>query len=220
MKKKILPIAIALAVTALFILPGLAFGSGGGGGNGTPSPPPTNPPCDSDGHNNQPPPYGGPNQNSGSCDHGTGNATGGSTGNACPPSSHNPGGDPNCGHGSTSTGSTSTGSTSTGSTSTGSTSTGSTSTTTTTGGAPLNECHWDVTLGGMTVIPGSDIPGALGLHVDLPPDAAGHTTGSLVHACVGVGSVVNPTPTPCPTGTAPIEAQTDQASYVLLCVLL
>jgi hypothetical protein len=226
MKKKIFPIAVALAVTALFILPGLAFGSGGGGGNGTPSPPPTNPPCDSDGHNNQPPPYGGPNPNSGSCDNGTGTATGGSTGgstgNACPPTSQNPGGDPDCGHGTTggTTGGTTTGDT-TGGTTTGGTTTGGTTTGgTTTGGATLNECHWDVTLGGMTVIPDSEIPGALGLHVDLPPDAAGHTTGSLVHGCVGVGSVVNPVPTPCPTGTAPVEVQTDQASYVLLCVLL
>jgi len=236
MKKKIFPIAVALAVTALFILPGLAFGSGGGGGNGTPSPPPTNPPCDSDGHNNQPPPYGGPNQNSGSCDHGTGNATGGSTGgatgnatgNACPPTSQNPGGDPNCGHGTTggttgggtTGGGTTGGGTTGGGTTGGGTTGGGTTGGATTGGATLNECHWDITLGGMTVVPGSDIPGVLGVHVDLPPDAAGHTTGSLVHACVGVGSVVNPTPTPCPTGTAPVEVQTDQASFVLLCVLL
>jgi len=45
MKKKIFPIAVAIAVTAMFVLPGLAFGAGGGGNNGTPSPPPTNPPC-------------------------------------------------------------------------------------------------------------------------------------------------------------------------------
>jgi len=209
MKKKIIPIAIAIAVTALFVLPGLAFGAGGGGNNGTPSPPPTNPPCDSDGHNNQPPPYGGPNKNSHSCG-ATGNATGNATGHATGTSS------------TTSTGSSST--TSTGSSST--TSTGSSSTTstgsssTTTSGAVKNLCDWNVTVGGNTVIPNSDIPGAIGVHVDLPPDPASHTTGSLIHACLGVGSVVNPLPHPCPTGTAPIEAQTDQASFLLLCVLL
>ena len=185
MKKKIFPIAIAIAVTALFVLPGLAFGAGGGGNNGTPSPPPTNPPCDSDGHNNQPPPYGGPNKNSHSCG-ATGNATGNATGHA--------------------TGTSST------------TSTGSSSTTTS--GAVKNLCDWNVTVGGNTVIPNSDIPGAIGVHVDLPPDPASHTTGSLIHACLGVGSVVNPLPHPCPTGTAPIEAQTDQKSFLLLCVLL
>jgi len=83
-----------------------------------------------------------------------------------------------------------------------------------------NLCDWNVTLGGMTVIPGSDVPGVVGVHVDLPPDPAAHTTGSLIHACLGVGSVVDPGAHPCPTGTAPIEAQTDQASFLLLCVLL
>jgi hypothetical protein len=204
MRKKIFPVLVALAVTSLFILPGLAFGKGGGGhgGGGTPSPPPSNPPCDSDHHNGLPPPYGGPNINSLMCHlrgGGTGNATGNATGNG--------------------TGNSTTGGATTGGATTGAT-TGGATTGTTTGGATLNECHWDVTIGGMTVIPDSEVPGVIGAHVDLPPDAAGHTTGSLVHGCLGVGSVVNPTPTPCPTGTAPIEAQTDQASYVLLCILL
>jgi hypothetical protein len=206
MRKKILSVFVAVAVTSLFILPGLAFGKGGGGGGGggTPSPPPSNPPCDADHHNGLPPPYGGPLINSLTCHlkgGGTGNATGNSTGQ---------------GTGNGTTGGTTTGGTTTGGTTTGGTTTGGT----TTGGGALNECHWDITLGGTTVVSDSEIPGVLGLHVDLPPDAAGHTTGSLVHGCVGVGSVVNPTPTPCPTGTAPIEVQTDQASYVLLCILL
>jgi hypothetical protein len=210
MRKKILSVFVALAVTSLFILPGLAFGKGGGGGGGggTPSPPPSNPPCDADHHNGLPPPYGGPFINSLTCHlkgGGTGNATGNATGNST-----------GQGTGNGTTGGTTTGGTTTGGTTTGGTTTGGT----TTGGGALNECHWDITLGGTTVVSDSEIPGVLGLHVDLPPDAAGHTTGSLVHGCVGVGSVVNPTPTPCPTGTAPVEVQTDQASYVLLCVLL
>jgi hypothetical protein len=198
MKKRLFPIAIAIAVTALFVLPGLAFGGGGGGGKGTPSPPPSNPPCDSDGHNNQPPPYGGPNKNSGSCDHGhqtTGNPT---TGN---PTTGNP----------------TTGNPTTGNPTTGNPTTG----TATTGGATLNQCEWNVTLGGMTIIPGSDVPNVVGVHVDVPPDPATHTTGSLAHACVGVGSVVTPSGGGrCPAGTAPIEVQTDQSSFVLVCALL
>ena len=217
MRKKIFPVLVALAVTSLFILPGLAFGKGGGGhGGGTPSPPPSNPPCDSDHHNGLPPPYGGPLLNSLTCHlkgGGTGNSTGNSTGNTTGNGTGNTTGN---GTGNTTGG---TGGATTGGATTGAT-TGGATTGATTGGATLNECHWDVTLGGTTVISDSEIPGVLGLHVDLPPDAVGHTTGSLVHACVGVGSVVNPVPTPCPTGTAPIEVQTDQASYVLLCVLL
>jgi hypothetical protein len=80
-KRKWFPILIAVVATALFILPGLAFGGGGGGNNGTPSPPPSNPPCDADGHNGSPPPYAGPNKNSGSCDHGTSGSTGEGTTN-------------------------------------------------------------------------------------------------------------------------------------------
>jgi hypothetical protein len=208
MKKKIFPIAVALAVSAMFILPGLAFGKGGG----TPNPPPSNPPCDSDGHNGLAPPYGGPFLNSHLCKHGTGNATGNatggstgnSTGNACPPNSKNPNGTPpDCGHGTT-----------------GTTTGGTTTTGTTTGGATLNECTWDVSLGGTTIISDSEVPGLVGVHAEIPPDPTTHTPSSLVHGCLGVGSVVNPTPTPCPTGTAPIELQTDESSYVLLCVLL
>ena len=53
MKRKILTVLVAIAATAMFVIPGIAIGKnggGGGGGNGTPSPPPSNPPCDSDGH--------------------------------------------------------------------------------------------------------------------------------------------------------------------------
>src|SRR6266545_4495722 len=85
MRKKIFPAAIAVVVSLMFLVPGFAFGKGpGGGGNGTPSPPPSNPPCDSDGHNGQPPPYGGPLLNSLKCKLDrvtTGNATGNATGN-------------------------------------------------------------------------------------------------------------------------------------------
>jgi hypothetical protein len=64
-KRQTLTVLIAILATGLFIIPGLAFGRGGG--NGTPNPPPTNPPCDADGHDGQPPPYAGPRKNSGSC---------------------------------------------------------------------------------------------------------------------------------------------------------
>ncbi len=50
MKKKYLALFVAIAATALFIIPGMALGKKGSGGNGTPSPPPSNPPCDSDNH--------------------------------------------------------------------------------------------------------------------------------------------------------------------------
>ena len=40
---------VAIVVTALFVLPGMALGKRGGG-NGTPNPPPSNPPCNSDNH--------------------------------------------------------------------------------------------------------------------------------------------------------------------------
>ncbi|MFY9585828.1 MAG: hypothetical protein WAT66_00075 [Actinomycetota bacterium] len=88
-KAKWFPILVAVVATALFVLPGLAFGGGGGGNNGTPSPPPSNPPCDADGHGGSPPPYGGPNKNSGSCDNGgsTGN-TGGPTNPPCDADDH------------------------------------------------------------------------------------------------------------------------------------
>ena len=64
-RRKMFPILVAIVATAMFILPGLALGEGGG--KATPSPPPTNPPCDADGHNGSPPPYGGPKLNTGSC---------------------------------------------------------------------------------------------------------------------------------------------------------
>jgi hypothetical protein len=54
-RKQLLTVLVAVLVTALFVIPGVAFGKkGGGGGNGTPSPPPSNPPCDADGHLLQP----------------------------------------------------------------------------------------------------------------------------------------------------------------------
>jgi hypothetical protein len=71
-RKRYFPILIAVIATALFVVPGIALSKGG---NGTPNPPPSNPPCDADGHGGSPPPYAGPNNNSGSCDNG------GSTGN-------------------------------------------------------------------------------------------------------------------------------------------
>src|SRR5437763_13176811 len=156
-----------LAVTSLFVLPGLAFGKGGGHGRGTPSPPPSNPPCDSDGHNGQPPPYGGPNTHSLLCklQRTTGNATGNATGN---------GTGNGTGH--------ATGNATTGGTTGGGTTGGATTGATT--GAVKNLCDWNVTIGGNTIIPNSDIPGVVGVHVDLPPDPATHTTGSLVHGCV------------------------------------
>jgi hypothetical protein len=224
MRKKIFPIAVALAVSAMFIVPGIAFGSGGG----TPSPPPSNPPCDADGHGGSPPPYAGPNLNSGSCDNGTGSATGGTTGDdtgsatgdACPPNSHNPDGTPpDCGHGTTGTTTGDTTGTTTGDTTT---TTGDTTTTTTTGGA-INQCTWDVTIAGTEVLPDTFVEGAIGVHADVAPDAVEHPDApiGLVHACLGIGSIVVPEGGgQCPTGTVPIEAQTDQASFLLLCVLL
>jgi hypothetical protein len=203
MKRKILTVSVFLAVTTAFILPGLAFGKGhGGNGGGTPSPPPSNPPCDSDHHNGQPPPYGGPMMHTLLCklQRGTVNATGNATGKAT-------------------TGQATTGQATTGQATTGQATTGQATTGTTTGAT--NVCDWNVVLGGMTVIPGSVVPGVLGVHVDLPPDPTLHSTGQLIHACVGVGSVATPPAGPsCPTGTAPIDVQTDQSSFVLLCVLL
>src|SRR5213594_1815199 len=51
-RKRYMTVLVAVLVTALFVVPGIAFSKGGkgGGGNGTQSPPPTNPPCDSDHH--------------------------------------------------------------------------------------------------------------------------------------------------------------------------
>jgi hypothetical protein len=50
-RKRYMTVLVAVLVTALFVVPGIAFSKGGGGkGNGTPSPPPSNPPCDSDHH--------------------------------------------------------------------------------------------------------------------------------------------------------------------------
>jgi hypothetical protein len=224
MRKRLIPTIIALGVTLLFLLPGLALGKGNSGhGNGTPSPPPSNPPCDSDGHNGQPPPYGGPNLHSLTCklQRGTGNGTGnGTTGNACPPAS--PGfpaiPPPGCGHGSTST------------TGSSSTTTGSSSTTTTTAGETTSgagdECTWDINLGqGALVIPGTAVEGLIGIHVDLPAGTDLHPNPTppigLIHACVGLGSVVGPdSGGTCPNGTVPIEAQPDDTSGLLLCVLL
>jgi hypothetical protein len=226
MRKRFLPVVIALAVSAMFILPGLAFGAGG---NGTPNPPPSNPPCDADGHDGLAPPYGGPNLNSGSCDNGTGTATGDATGNACPPDSHNPDGTPpDCGHGTSSTsttGSSSTSTTGTSSTSTtGSSSTSTTgSTSTSTTGGAANDCTWNITIAGTEILSGTSVDGLIGVHADIVPDPAIHPGApiGLVHACLGVGSIVSgPSGPPCPTGTVPIEVQTDQASYLLLCVLL
>jgi hypothetical protein len=224
MRKKIFPIAIAVAVSALFILPGIASGEG----RGTPSPPPSNPPCDSDAHNGQPPPYNGPNQNSGSCDNGTGTATGdgtggatgGTTSNACPPNSQNPDGTPpDCGH--ATTGGT-TGGETTGNPTTGNPTTGNPTTGATTGGA-VNECTWSIVLGGNTVTDAAFAEGVLGVHLEVPPDEATHSEAPIgvAHACLGIGSIVTPDGGgQCPTGTQPIEAQTDQASYLLLCALL
>jgi len=208
MRKKVLPAAIAVVVSLMFLVPGFAFGEkgGGGGGKGTPSPPPSNPPCDSDGHNGQPPPYGGPNLNSLMCKvtHTTG--LGGTTGNACPPNSQNPDGTPpDCGHGSTST------------------SSSSTTTTTTTGGGGGNDCTWTVSIAGNQILDGVEIDGLLGVHADVILDPATHPGApiGLLHACLGLGSIVTPAGGgQCPTGTTPIEAQTDQSSYVLLCALL
>jgi hypothetical protein len=214
MRKKMLPAAIAVVVSLMFLVPGFAFGGGKGGGKGTPSPPPSNPPCDADGHNGQPPPYGGPNINSLMCKLGhltTGNATG----NACPPDSQNPDGTPpDCGHGTT--GNPTTGNPTTGNPTTGNPTTG--------GGGDV--CTWAINLGnGALVIPGTSIDGAIGLHADVPADISTHPNPTppvgLVHACVGLGSAVTPVAgAACPTGTVPIEAQPDDTSGLLLCVLL
>jgi hypothetical protein len=59
-RKKHLTILAAVLATAMFVVPGIAFGGGGhghgggGGGNGTVSPPPSNPPCDADHHSLMP----------------------------------------------------------------------------------------------------------------------------------------------------------------------
>src|SRR2546426_3881233 len=85
MRKKYVTVLVAVLATALFVVPGLAFGNkggGGGGGNGTPSPPPTNPPCDSDNHLVKLPPGIGIQKKCGG-NGGTTNGTGntGNTGN-------------------------------------------------------------------------------------------------------------------------------------------
>jgi hypothetical protein len=201
--KKVMPGIVALVVIAFFVLPGLAFAHGGGSGHGggTPSPPPSNPPCDADGHNGQPPPYGGPHLHSLMCKlqrttgHGTGNSTGngtgntgGDTGNACPPNSHNPGATPppGCGHPGPSPSPSPTSSGTTG---------------TTTGGAVCG-----TQLDGLPIF----------LHVGGAPDA---DTGQLIHVCVQLGGTTAPTE-PCPN-PPPLEIRPDSnAPSLAVCVLL
>jgi hypothetical protein len=194
--KKIMPGAVALIVIAFFVLPGLAFAGKGGNGGGTPNPPPSNPPCDADGHNGQPPPYGGPNIHTLMCKvtHTTGNGTGNTNGNgngntngnACPPNSPGFGlkPPPGCGHPSPSP-----------------SPTGSTTTTTGTAGA----------------VCGSQLDGLpIFLHVGGAPDA---DTGQLIHVCAQVGGTHAPTE-PCPN-PPPIEIRPNSSDPSLaVCVLL
>jgi hypothetical protein len=51
MSKKLFPITIAMAIAAMFVIPGALAGN-----HGTQNPPPTNPPCDSNEHGGTKPP--------------------------------------------------------------------------------------------------------------------------------------------------------------------
>jgi len=201
MMSKVLPSVVVLVVVAFLVLPGLAFGAGKGGGGGTPSPPPSNPPCDADNHNGQPPPYGGPNMHSLLCKlqrmgHGTGNSTGGnstgngsgtSTGNACPSNSPNPDATPppGCGH----------------RPSPSPTPSGTTTGPTTTGGAVCG-----TQLDGLPIF----------LHVGGAPD---QDTGQLVHVCAQLGGTKAPTE-PCPS-PPPLEIRPNSSDPSLaVCLLL
>jgi hypothetical protein len=197
--KKVMPGVVALVVIAFFVLPGLAFAHGGssGHGGGTPSPPPSNPPCDADNHNGQPPPYGGPNIHTLMCKlqrttgngtgHSTGNTNGNATGIACPPQTPGFGSKPppGCGHPSPSPSPSGSGNPTTG---------------TTTGAVCGTQ------LDGLPIF----------LHIGGAPDA---DTGQLVHVCVQLGGTTAPTE-PCPN-PPPIEIRPNSSDPSLaVCVLL